>query len=321
MKTLVILLATCSSIHVTAASLEQVAPHFSTTAEIAWRAPTNDVPKRLWIYRKEPHVFSAATISNAVVLAGFQRKGFPKPSTNTTTLWDIPLGATIEEPRPPCFFMMPDEGIIQFDLGDRWPDNPNEILADRAAVEYAWNCLAWLGVDRTQFVKTNVGSPGVSFPRQIDGIRFTCEIEGFSIQQFGKERKLRFFALTLPELQRTTNGLTASPQEIIACIRAFKTPILPNGEEPDYFARVKTMAKASRLTITKLTPYYGEGVYGEEPTNNLRPTWVMPVAYLEATATFGASNAAVRLYSPILSSDVQRLLEKKPGSTQKKKVH
>ena len=210
--------------------------------------------------------------------------------------------------------------MIQHDIGDRWPDAPNEILADRAEVEYAWNCLAWLGVDRNLFVKTNVAtSSGVSFPRQIDGIRFPDETEGFSIQRYGKERKLRFFLLTLPNLQRMREEATATPQETIACIRAFKTPILPNGEEPDYFARVKTMAKAKKLTISKLTPYYGEGVYGEEPTNNRRPSWVMPVAYLEATATFGTSNATIRLYSPILSSDVKRLLGGKPTPVQKGK--
>jgi hypothetical protein len=313
MKILTILLAGWFSFHAVAASLEEVAPHFAINTEIVWRVPTNDLPKRLWIYKKLPHVFSAATISNAVVLAGFQKKGFPKPSTNTTVIWDKVAGSTIDEPRPPSLLIIPDDGIIQYDLGNRWPNAPNEILADRAEAEYAWNCLGSLGVDRTQFVKTNVAGFGVSFPRQIDGIRFQDESEGFSIQRYGKERKLRGFWLTLPTLQRTKEDTTASPQEIMACIRAFKTPILPNGEEADYFARVKAMAKAKRLMITRLTPYYGEGVYGEEPTNNRRPSWVMPVAYLDATATFATSNAAVRLYAPILSSDVRRLLQTQNG--------
>jgi hypothetical protein len=321
MKMLTILLAGWFSFHAVAASLEEIAPHFAINAEIVWRVPTNDLPKRLWIYKKVPHVFSAATISNAVVLAGFQQKGFPKPSTNTTVLWDEVAGSTIGEPRPPSFLIIPDDGMIQYDLGDRWPNSPQDIVSDQSEVEYAWNCLAWLGVDRNQFVKTNVASNGVSFPRHIDGIRFPDETEGFSIQRYGKERKLRFFLLALPNLQRTTNSPTASPQEIIACIRASKTPIMPNGEEADYFARVKSVAKAKKLTITKLTPYYGEGVYGEEPTNNLRPKWVMPVAYLETTASFGTSNAAVRLYSPILSSDAQRLLGNKRAPVQNSKRH
>jgi hypothetical protein len=319
MKALVILLATWFSFHVAAASLEDISPHFSTNAEIIWRVPTNDVPKRLWIYKKVPHVFSAATISNAVILAGFQKKGFPKPSTNSVVIWDEIAGSTFSEPRPPYFAIGPEDGAIQYDLGDRWPHAPGEILADRAAVEYAWDCLARFGIDRTQFVKTNIADRGVSFPRQIDGIRFQDDSEGFSIQQYGKDRKLRCFGLTLPALQRTKEDTTASPQEIIGCIRAFKTPILPNGEEADYFARVKTMAKAKRLTITKLTPYYGEGVYGEDTTNNLRPRWVMPVAYLQTTAAFGTSNATLTLAAPILSSDARRLLGDKHSSVQKRK--
>jgi hypothetical protein len=298
MRILVVVLLTWFSFHVAAATLEEIAPRFSPNAEIVWSVPSNDLPKRLWVYRKLPHVFTAATISNAVILAGFQQKGIPKPSTNVTVMWDEIAGSTVGEPRPPCFAITPEDGMIQFDLGDRWPNSAQDILADQTEVEYAWSCLAWLGVDRTQFVKTNVTGNGVSFPRQIDGIRFPDETEGFSIQRYGKERKLRFFLLTLPNLQRTTNSPTASPQEII-------------GEEADYLSRVKAMAKAKKLAITKLTPYYGEGVYGEEPPNNRRPSWVMPVAYLEATATFGASNATVKLYAPILTSDVLRLLGNK----------
>ncbi|HOC54462.1 MAG TPA: hypothetical protein PKI20_02440 [Verrucomicrobiota bacterium] len=301
------------SFHVTAATLEEVAPHFATTTEIVWKVPTNQVPKRLWIYGIGPHVFSAATISNAVVLAGFQQKGFPKPSAKATVIWDRIAGSTVGEPRPPYFALTPKRGAIQYDIGDRWPDAPNEILADRAAVEYAWDCLARLGIDRAQFVKTNIASFGVAFPRQIDGIRFQDDSEGFSFQQYGKDRKLRCFCLTLPTLERVKEDTTASPQEIIAAIRAFKVPIMPNGEEADYFARVKAMSKAKRLTITKLSLYYGEGTIGETPPENELPKAVTPVAYLETTADFGTSNAPLTLAAPILSSDVRRLLQTKHG--------
>jgi hypothetical protein len=312
-KILTILLAGWFSFHVTAATLEEIAPHFATTTEIVWRVPTNDVPKRLWVYRKAPHVFSAATISNAIVLAGFQKKGIPKPSTNVTFFWDTVPDSTIGEPRPPYFEIAPERGVIQHDIGDRWPDTPSEILADRAAVEYAWNCLARLGIDRAQFVKTNVASFGVAFPRQIDGIQFQDASEGFSIQQYGKNRKLRNFNITLPTLQRTKDETASSPQEIIACIRASKVPIMPNGDEADFFGRVTAMAKAERLTITKLTLYYIEGVFGEMPRENQLPKTITPIAYLETTADFGTSNATLTLVAPILSSDAKRLLQTQNG--------
>jgi hypothetical protein len=257
MKNLLVLFMV-SWLHATAASLEEVSPHFSTEAEIVWKVPAEELPKRLWIYEKSRHVFSPVTISNAIVLAGFQQKGFPKGLTKTVILADHMEG----EPQPPSFLIMPENGTIQYDLGDRWPNSLQDILADQAAVEYAWDCLALLGIDRKQFVKTNIASFGVAFPRQIDGIRFQDESEGFSLEQFGKERKLRGFGLTLPTLHRTKEDTTASPEEIIACIRAFKTPLVPSREEADYLGRVKNTAKAGTLTITKLTPYYGEGVYG-----------------------------------------------------------
>ena len=181
----------------------------------------------------------------------------------------------------------------------------------KAAVERAWDRLAQLGIDRSQFVKTNVASYGVwgvSFPLQIDGIQFYDDPEGFSFQQFGSHGKIRSFRLALPNLEREQNSPTASPQQIIACIRVFKTASPPNGEEPDYFGRIKNLAKAIKLTVTKITPYYNEGAYGEVSSNNESPKYVLPMGELEAVADFGNSNLTVRFFSPVLSSDAIRLL-------------
>jgi hypothetical protein len=291
-------------------TLEDISPHFSTNMPIIWQASTKDLPKSFWIYKKLPRVFSAMTISNAIILASFQAKGFPKPSKYQTTLWADRIDG---EPMPPNFSIWPEQGQISFSLGDRAPQSQEEISTNQNAVERAWNCLAQLGIDRTQFVKTNVAGSGVwgiFFPRQIDGFQIYDESEGFSFQQFGKEGKIRNFGLVLPNLQREQNNATATPQQIIACIRAFKTPSPPNGDEPDYFGRIKNLAKAKKLTIIKITPYYGEGIYGKAPTNGELPKIVTPIAKLDAVADFGNSNVTVRLMSPILSSEVSRLLVK-----------
>ncbi len=288
-------------------TLEDVSPHFSTNAEIIWQASTNHLPKSFWVYKKMPRIFSATTISNAIILASFQDKGFPKPSTNQVVLWTKSFDGEME---PPDFAILPDAGQMSFTLGDRIPDSSENIFTNEAAVERAWNCLFQLGIDRTQFIKTNVagsGIYGVFLPRQIDGIETMNESEGFQIQ-FGKDGKVLQFCLLFPNLERNKRSQVASPQQIITCIRAFKTPSLPNGDEPDYFGRIKNLAKAKKLTITKITPYYGEGVYGETPTNGEPAKIVTPVAELEAVADFGNSNVTVRLMSPILSSEVSRLL-------------
>ena len=86
--------------------------------------------------------------------------------------------------------------------------------------------------------------------------------------------------------------------------------MLPNACEETYFQRIKALANAKTFTITKITPYYSEGIFGEVPTNDVPPEFVTPLAELEAVADFGNSNATVRLLSPILSSEVSRLLGK-----------
>lgn len=205
-------------------SLEDISPHFSTNAQIFWQAPTNHLPKSFWIYKKLPRVFSATTISNAIVLASFRDKGFPKPSKNQIVIWADRTGG---EPQPPYFRITPENGEIFYSLGDRAPDSPQEIFKDEAAVERAWDRLDQLGIDRSQLVKTNVASYGVYgvfLPRQIDGIQVYDESEGFSFQQFGSHGKIRCFSLTLLKLEREQESPTASAQQIIACIKALKTP-------------------------------------------------------------------------------------------------
>jgi hypothetical protein len=84
--------------------------------------------------------------------------------------------------------------------------------------------------------------------------------------------------------------------------------VVPNADEEKYFERVKALANAKKFTITKIVPYYMEGVFGEVPTNNEPSKYVSPIAELEAVADFGNSNLTVRLFSPVISSEAARLL-------------
>jgi hypothetical protein len=185
-----------------------------------------------------------------------------------------------------------------------------ESARDEAAVMRAWKCAAQLGIDLTQLVQTNAagaGTGGVFLPRQLDGVQFFDGTEGFQIM-FGKDGKVRFFALMWPKLERDESCATASPQEIISCIRGYKTVLVPADQEGNYFAQVKDVARARRITITHITPYYGVGMLGEERGDNEPPKHVRPIAILEATADFGTNAAHVRIYAPILAWDVRRLL-------------
>jgi hypothetical protein len=194
-----------------------------------------------------------------------------------------------------------------------------ESARDEAAVKRAWRCAAQLGVDLQQLVQTNAGGPGaggVFLPRQLDGIPFFDETEGFQIM-IGREGKVRMFALMWPKLERDESEATATPQEIIKCIRGYQTVLVPPDDGANYLAQVKEVAQARKLTITEAAPYYGEGMLGEEPRGDEPSKHVRPIVILGASADLGTSTRFVRIYAPILSSDVRRLLgsraEKIPG--------
>ncbi len=86
---------------------------------------------------------------------------------------------------------------------------------------------------------------------------------------------------------------------------------MPQGDESGYFARIKHLGDAKSLSITKITAYYAEGVLGDVPTNDVPAELVIPIAELQTIADFGNSNAPAVVVSPILSSEVVRLLSNK----------
>jgi len=310
-------------------SPENFSPHFSTNTEIIWQA-TNRLPESLWIYKRlPPHPFSATVISNAVVLASLQSKGFPKPSTNDFYILED-KGPNYPSLIPEIFCISPKSATISYWL----PHPDNNLLgipADEVLVRRAWAYARELGVDPAQVAFKTLTSHfnqdenyndltnqlcgrGVFLSRQLDGISFTDIGDngangGFWIE-FGSHEQIRAFSLVWPDLKRDKFKQTASPQQIIACIRAHKIIVIPNYNEEKYFERVRTLANAKKFTITKITPNYTEGVMGEVPTNDAPPEFITPFADLEAVADFGNSNATVRLVSPIVSSEVSRLLAK-----------
>ena len=155
---------------------------------------------------------------------------------------------------------------------------------------------------------------GVFLCRLLDGVSFTGIGDdgangGFWIE-FGSHGQIRNFSLVWPELKRAAFHPTASPQQIVACIRAYKTMTPPIGQEANYFERINNYSNAKKLTITKITPCYGEGVYGETPTNDEPSKIIAPFAELEAVADFGNTNINVHLLSPVLAPDVVRLIGK-----------
>ena len=312
-------------------SPERFSPNFSTSTPIIWQAPTNKLPKDFWIYKRvSPHPFPATIISNAIVLASLQSKGFPKPSTNDYYISEN-KPANYPGMIPVIFSISPKSATIGY-----WMSHPStnalNIPADEILVQRARACAVQMNIEPAQITLKNLTSHfnkdenyddltnqrcgrGVFLSRQLDGICFWGNgddgpNQGFWIE-FGSHEQIRSFSLNWPSLERDKIQQTASVQQIIACIRAQKTIVISDTDEGNYFQRVKILANAKKFTITKITPYYSEGFFREVPTNDVPPKFVIPIAELEAVADFGNSNATVRIYSPILSSEVSRLMKSK----------
>jgi hypothetical protein len=314
-------------------TLEELWSHLFTNGPVVWQAPTNHLPNNLWVYQRLlPQIFSQMIISNAIVLGLFQRHGFPKPSTNDICILDDPDCDNCGCVRVCNFSIRPNDATLSFyspDQNHLTQNIPNDATVDRLARD----CALKLGVDLAQVIEktpsvhfntdtndnklTNqICGRGIFLYRQLDGIPFFSAdgngdgAEGFGME-FGSYGIIRSFSLCWSEVSRYQSEQTANPQEIIHCILAQKTIVMPNVDEEDYFARLKQLANAKKLTITKITPCYGLGMFGEVPTNDVPCKFVTPFAELEAVADFGNSNATVRLVSPILESEVSRLLENK----------
>ncbi len=313
-------------------SVEELWSHLFTNGPIVWQAPTDHLPKSFWVYKRDlPRIFPAWVITNAIVLGSFQQKGFPQPSTNTTCI--------LAEPPCECmnvcnFFINPNEASMGFVSPNYKDGSPNGLPGDNDIAKRAWGYAPQLGLDPKQMVQesffthsfntdkagnetTNfVCGRGVFLSRQLDGVAFFSaentgdEAEGFSME-FGGYGQIRALNFRWSNLGRYESQPTASHEQIIQCLKSHKAIVQPNPGEQDYFTRLKTLAKANKLTITKITPYYGGGVFGEVPTNNAPCKFVTPLAELEAVADYGTSNATLRLLSPLLSSEVKRLLKGK----------
>jgi hypothetical protein len=204
---------------------EELSSHLFTNGPIVWQASTNHLPNHFWIYQRHlPRIFSARIITNAIVLASLQSKGFPRPSTNQTCI--------MAEPPCPCanvcnFFIDPNEASMTFESPNYKDGSPNDIPSDEIIAKRAEDCLPQLGFDPAQLVQksffthnvdqssnTNfICGRGIFLSRQLDGVTFFSadntggDAEGFSIE-FGSYGQIRFFFFSLVDtrtLQKPAN--------------------------------------------------------------------------------------------------------------------
>jgi hypothetical protein len=333
LSTIAAVLVTAWSVQAEPPTWQELTARLFTNSEIVWRAPTNQLPRSFWVYERAlPHVFSKSVISNAIILGSLQAKGFPKPSKKDFFIAED-RGPNYPGPIPTIFGIRPGDANIYYSMpgyasisGDNLPD-------DETVVRRAWQCASQLGLDATKLVRkstftnscevrrsgevTNcICGRGVFLSRQLDGIDFFSAdntgdgAEGLTLE-LGSRGQVRAFSFRWSSMTRRESYTTASPQEVICCVKEHRIIVLPGINEGEYFARLKRLGEASKLTINQITPCYGEFVFGEVPTNDIPCKFATPFAVLEATADCGGSTETLRMVSPIISSEVNRLLKAK----------
>lgn len=199
----------------------------------------------------------------------------------------------------------------------------NNVPGDEVVVKRAFECASPFGLNSAELVPRRVygasNAPGcdslasgicgrgIFLARKLDGFCFFGDTgngsDGFSIE-FGSRGQIRSFSLVWPNLERFKQGPCLSPKEIVRCIREQRILVVPGDNEQTYFQRLKMLARAETFTVTRITPVYGEGVFGEmPPTNNVPAPFITPFAELQAEANFGTDKVPVRLLSPLVLSD------------------
>jgi len=325
-----VLLAIFSSVAVGATnSLQRFCPRFSTSTKITWAAPTNQLPKQLWIYhRLPPQPFPGPLIAAAANLASIETKSFPPSSTNSFFIPSLPdacgHGTVV-------FSLQPDSGTISFSSTNR-NQTTNDLPSEAVVTTRAFECAKRLGLKQAELVPkafcdsfnapgTGCGSSitglfgrGIFLSRILDGISFYGDANNGSdglCVDFGSGGKIRSFSLVWPRLERLRQSACISPEQIVRCIREQRIIVVPGDNEENYFDRIQRLTTAKAFTILKINAAYGEGIFGEAPTNSTPAQFITAFAEAEALADVGTSKMQVRFVCPIMQSDFDRLIVQK----------
>jgi hypothetical protein len=298
-------------------------PFSYTNLPLVWDAPTNHLPRTVWIYRAVPSEVSPMTISNSVALGSFTEKdrkkvvGYPRTisyadPSGKRTLWINSDWSFIDYANSEADNMHISEGV------------PSE----QQALEMGIALFPKLGVDRNQLAKkpnsdelrasftegtatlyktisslayaTNLHMRGVTFMRSLDGIDFSggyarggCTIE------FGHHAKISRIRVAWRKFVRDKLYETVSPDTLGKWITEGKAVWYSLPDSPDI-----PWPEVKKITINKITSlYYSEGYSEYDKPQN----WACPFAEMAVTADCGKTNFTFFLDCPILSPNaVQR---------------
>jgi len=291
-------------------------PFGETNVALVWAAPTNDLPRNLWVYRAVRTGIPAPVLSNLMALGSFtakDRKNVP----------NYPHFISCKDPSEKrSLWLDPDWGYISYRDLDADDLNIAEGVPDeKRAFQLATNLLPKLGISSallarkpnssdllTQQIEatamlwrrpgggrpyaTNLHTRGIIFLRALDGVDFERWVRGGCTIEFGSHAKVSKIEANWRKLKRDKLYPLATPDQIIRWIREGKASYVPARDWPQGEA-----PPPRKLTITKVTPYYYAEGHGEFEKPNGR---VYPFAKLEARFDTGSTNEPTYIFCPIL---------------------
>jgi len=307
-------------------------PFMPAKCEFAWSAPTNELPKALWIYKTIPQRFSDQAISNLVALGAFTVRDQliitdeerAQASPNDLAMGENAQGFESENKKRSLAFL-PATGYIIYidqeadDVHCPIEDVPSEAMTQEMGLEL----LAQIGIPRSELatkrnssepltfkeprsrghfdteqhklVKEGIDSRGVFYVRQIDGVTFAgIGVAGGFHVRFTNHAKVAQLELVWRNLHPFKKYETASADQIKQWIKEGKAVITKPDDGKVSPAEVK------KLTITEISPLYA-GKNGEELQD-----FTYPFASLDAIADTGTTNIAIQLYCPILTEEIAK---------------
>jgi hypothetical protein len=288
-----------------------------TNINLVWDAPTNDMPRKLWIYRALPAKVPPDTISNLVALGSFTDKDRKKVP-------DHPHLISYADPTEKRGLLINTEwAFIHYSDSDAKDIDITNGVPDRQhAFEMAKRWLPKLGIDERQLFQnpngagtkfygapetvffysregnspafaTNTCMYNVTFFRALDGVGFSggCARGGGEIE-FGHHARISTILVSWRNYKRDKLYQAATPELLLKWIREGKAVWRSKDDSmfPDW-------SSVKNIVITKATLYYYSEAYDE---NDKPQNAACPFVEMEAVANAGTTNLIFNFDCPII---------------------
>ncbi|MGH7976501.1 MAG: hypothetical protein ACREDS_06165, partial [Limisphaerales bacterium] len=240
-------------------------------------------------------------ISNAMVLASFKESDMVVSNETLIRFQDRK-----NDKWSRFLNILPEAGQILYYPRVESAGSPNDVPDEQEVSKLAWDYLPLFDINHSQVCElpknrkiktcpgsTNVCSRGVFLSRIMagNGMREM----GFGID-FGSHAHIEDFYLLWPAWETTGTEHSVTIKQIIQWLKAGR--MLPTEDELLNRAKIEQLAEAKKLVITGFDLHYGQGKFGELPSQE-NENLVSPFGVLKGIANLENTNINFTLYCPV----------------------